>query len=285
MMKPTIAKTRFCLVSLFRGVGQVILQKNAVSGFLFLLGIAVNPVTMAVGAILGVIIATSCAGILHYPNKEIEEGLFGYNGALIGIVMFLLYAPSPLTVCLIIIGSILTVLIIRFLMLNFFLPPYTAPYIIVIWGVWILAPDLDLAPATISMSENISTWGIMEGIGQIIFQDNAISGILFLIGILISNKSHALWSIIGGTLATLVAMFLTMPQNLILAGLFGYNASLSAIALSNGRKRWLAPIVGSILTVPIAIAFMSADIIVLTAPFVIASWIILLIQRKFTLTH
>ncbi|WP_445358326.1 urea transporter [Microbulbifer sp. ANSA005] len=115
MMKPTITKTKYCLASLFRGIGQVILQKNAVSGFLFLLGIAVNSVTMAVGAILGVIIATSCAGILHYPNKEIEEGLFGYNGALIGIVMFLLYAPSPLTVCLIIIGSILTVLIIRFL--------------------------------------------------------------------------------------------------------------------------------------------------------------------------
>ncbi|WP_444935867.1 urea transporter [Microbulbifer sp. JMSA004] len=69
------------------------------------------------------------------------------------------------------------------------------------------------------------------------------------------------------------------------AGLFGYNASLSAIALSNGRKRWLAPLAGSILTVPIAMAFMSADIIVLTAPFVIASWIILLIQRKLTLTH
>ncbi|WP_444946801.1 urea transporter [Microbulbifer sp. VTAC004] len=280
MTKSTPTKIRYYLVSLFRGVSQVILQKNALSGVLFLSGVAVNSVTMALGAALGVITATVCAGILHYPVKQIEEGLFGYNGALIGIVIFLLYAPSPITILLIIGGSALTVLIIRFMMLHIFLPPYTAPYILVIWAIWIFAPTQDLAPAVTPMNEKISTWGIFEGIGQIIFQNNAITGICFLVGLFISNKSHALWSIIGGLLATFLAMFLALPPTLILAGIFGYNASLSAIALSNGSKQWLAPLAGSVLTVPIAMALMGADIIILSAPFVISSWIILLLKRE-----
>ncbi|WP_444908267.1 urea transporter [Microbulbifer sp. SSSA008] len=285
MTKPITTKLGNCLVSIFRGISQVILQRNALSGFLFILGVTVNSITMAIGVVIGVITATACANILNYPVKQIEDGLFGYNGALIGVVIFLLYAPSLMTFLLIVGGSALTVLIMRFMLLHFILPPYTAPYILVIWAIWILAPALDLAPTAAFVNENTSTWGIFEGIGQIIFQNNAITGICFLIGIFISNKSHACWSIIGGMLATSLAMFLALSPTLILAGLFGYNASLSAIALSNGRKRWLAPIAGSILTVPIAMAFMSADIIVLTAPFVIASWIILLIQRKLTLTH
>ncbi|WNZ54186.1 urea transporter [Microbulbifer sp. MKSA007] len=285
MIKPITTKLGNCLVSLFRGISQVILQRNALSGFLFILGVTVNSITMAIGVAIGVITSTACANIFNYPVKQIEDGLFGYNGALIGVVIFLLYAPSLMTFLLIVGGSALAVIIMRFMLLHFILPPYTAPYILVIWAIWILAPALDLAPTVAFVNENTSTWGIFEGIGQIIFQNNAITGICFLIGIFISNKSHALWSIIGGMLATSLAMLLALSPTLILAGLFGYNAPLSAIALSNGRKRWLAPIAGSILTVPIAMAFMSANIIVLTAPFVIASWIILLIQRKLTLTH
>ncbi|AWF81368.1 hypothetical protein BTJ40_11370 [Microbulbifer sp. A4B17] len=285
MTKPILTKLKYCLVSIFRGISQVILQKNALSGFLFLLGVALNSAAMALGVILGVTTATICASILNYPVKQIEDGLFGYNGALIGVVIFLLYAPSLMTVLLIVGGSALTVLIMRFMMLHFVLPPYAAPYILVIWAIWILALTLDVVPTATFENENTSTWGIFEGIGQIIFQNNAITGICFLIGIFISNKSHAFWGIIGGLLATLLAMFLALSPTLILAGLFGYNASLSAIALSNGSKQWLAPLTGSVLTVPIAMAFMSADIIVLTSPFVIASWIILLIQRKLTLTH
>ncbi|WP_366525591.1 urea transporter [uncultured Microbulbifer sp.] len=44
MAKPTPIKVRYFLISLFRGISQVILQKNALSGVLFLFGVAViNP--------------------------------------------------------------------------------------------------------------------------------------------------------------------------------------------------------------------------------------------------
>ncbi|WP_460786717.1 urea transporter [Microbulbifer echini] len=285
MAKPTPIKVRYFLISLFRGISQVILQKNALSGVLFLFGVAVNSTIMALGITLGVITATACACTLHYPAKQIEEGRFGYNGALVGVVIFSLYAPSALTVFLIIGGSALTVFIIRFMMCHISLPAYTAPYILVIWAIWTLAPTLNLASAETLTSEKISTWGVFEGIGQIIFQNNPITGICFLVGVFISSKAHAFWSIIGGVLATLLAMFLDLSPTLILAGVFGYNASLSAIALSNGSKQWLAPLAGSVLTVPIAVTLMSADVIILTAPFVLSSWIIWFLKRNFSLTH
>ncbi|WP_444904774.1 urea transporter [Microbulbifer sp. CnH-101-E] len=285
-MKKSISTKVCCfLVSLLRGISQVILQKNALSGALFLFGVAVNSITMAIGVLVGVISSTIFAHIKHYPVNDIEEGLFGYNGALIGVVVFSLYAPSSLTVFLIIAGSALTVLIMRLMMIHFPLPAYTAPYILVIWVIWAMAPALNLEPAITSMSEKISTWGIFEGIGQIIFQNNAITGACFLLGIFISNKLHALWGIIGGLFATLLAELLSLSTTLILAGIFGYNASLCAIALTSRSKLWFAPLVGSALTVPIAMAFINAGIIVLTAPFVLSSWAILLLKKRFSLTY
>jgi urea transporter len=285
-MKKSISTKVCCfLVSLLRGISQVILQKNALSGALFLFGVAVNSITMAIGVLVGVISSTIFAHIKHYPVNDIEEGLFGYNGALIGVVIFSLYAPSSITVFLIIAGSALTVLIMRLMMIHFPLPAYTAPYILVIWVIWAMAPALNLEPAITSMSEKISTWGIFEGIGQIIFQNNAITGACFLLGIFLSNKLHALWGIISGLFATLLAELLSLSTTLILAGIFGYNASLCAIALTSRSKQWLAPLVGSALTVPIAMAFINAGIIVLTAPFVLSSWSILLLKKRFSLTY
>ncbi|USD23591.1 urea transporter [Microbulbifer variabilis] len=285
-MKKSISTKVSCfLVSLLRGISQVILQKNALSGALFLFGVAVNSITMAIGVLVGVISSTIFAHIEHYPVNDIEEGLFGYNGALIGVVIFSLYAPSSITVFLIIAGSALTVLIMRLMMIHFPLPAYTAPYIMVIWVIWAMAPALNLEPAITSMSEKISTWGIFEGIGQIIFQNNAITGACFLLGIFISNKLHALWGIIGGLFATLLAELLSLSTTLILSGIFGYNASLCAIALTSRSKLWFAPLVGSALTVPIAMAFINAGIIVLTAPFVLSSWAILLLKKRFSLTY
>ncbi|WP_444900753.1 urea transporter [Microbulbifer sp. VAAC004] len=285
-MKKSISTKVCCfLVSLLRGISQVILQKNALSGAFFLFGVAVNSITMAIGVLVGVISSTIFAHIKHYPVNDIEEGLFGYNGALIGVVIFSLYAPSSLTVFLIIAGSALTVLIMRLMMIHFPLPAYTAPYIMVIWVIWAMAPALNLEPATTSMSEKISTWGIFEGIGQIIFQNNAITGACFLLGIFISNKLHALWGIIGGLFATLLAELISLSTTLILAGIFGYNASLCAIALTSRSKLWFVPLSGSVLTVPIAIALMGIDLIILTAPFVISSWTILLLTRNSSLNY
>ncbi|WP_444922110.1 urea transporter [Microbulbifer sp. CnH-101-G] len=276
MMHP---KLSFFFISSLQGISQVILQRNVLSGALFLFGVAVNSINMALGATLGVITATACANALYYPAEHIKDGLFGYNGALTGVVIFSLYAPSPLTILLIIGGSALTVLIMRLMMIHFFLPAFTTPYILVVWVIWGMAPILDLEPAAAFISGKFTTWGIFEGVGQVIFQDNAITGICFLVGILVSNKSHALWALIGVVLATLLAELLSLPQTLILTGIFGYNACLSAIALANKSKYWFAPLAGVVITVPTVMAFMGAGIIALSAPFVISSWAILLLKK------
>ena len=64
------------LKTFLRGVGQVMLQKNSITGLLFLAGIFYNSWLMGIGTVVGLVAGTFTAYILRYKN--IEDGLFGF---------------------------------------------------------------------------------------------------------------------------------------------------------------------------------------------------------------
>ena len=81
-----------------RGIGQVMFQDNALTGLLFLVGIAAagfeeSPsfaLLMAVGGLVGTIVGTLTAKLLGYDEKDIRDGIYGFNGTLVGIAHALL---------------------------------------------------------------------------------------------------------------------------------------------------------------------------------------------------
>ena len=74
---------------LLRGAAQVMFQCNAWCGLLFLAGIFWGAYSsglpeVAWGALLGVMVSTATGFILNLQPEEGQEGLWGFNGILVG---------------------------------------------------------------------------------------------------------------------------------------------------------------------------------------------------------
>ena len=75
------------LLILGRGVGQVMFQNNALSGALMFVGFLLNTRQMALLAVAGNIVGTLAAYLSGYSHEDIENGLYGFNGTLVGIAI------------------------------------------------------------------------------------------------------------------------------------------------------------------------------------------------------
>src|SRR6516164_1961003 len=69
----------------FRSLGQVFFQENALTGLLFAIGIALSSPRMALGAIVGSAIGSATAWILKFDRLVLKAGIYGINAAVIGI--------------------------------------------------------------------------------------------------------------------------------------------------------------------------------------------------------
>jgi urea transporter len=60
-------------------------------------------------------------------------------------------------------------------------------------------------------------------------------------------------------------------------GLYGYNATLAAIALFLWRRSAIPPLLGILLSVPLTEMIPRVGLPALTAPFVLATWLVLML--------
>lgn len=74
---------------IFRGVGQVFFCCNAVTGLIFLIALYIGGVTAGLAATVGVISSTVAAYLLGFSDDDIEAGLYGFNGTLVGPCLLL----------------------------------------------------------------------------------------------------------------------------------------------------------------------------------------------------
>jgi len=114
--------------------------------------------------------------------------------------------------------------------------------------------------------------------------------VLFLVGIFISDRKHAAWVLAGAVLGMLVASYHLAagargldPERLIdraqfeniALGLYGYNATLAAVALSLWRRSLIPPVLGILVSVPLTEFVPLLGLPALTAPFVLATWLVM----------
>ena len=116
-----------------RGVGQVMFQNNAVSGLLMLVGIACNSWLLALFALLGNFVGTLTAFFSGYSKEDIEDGLYGFNGTLVGIAVGIFMATGIASLPLLVAGSVLSTWIARVFGYQKLLPGFTAPFILTVW--------------------------------------------------------------------------------------------------------------------------------------------------------
>ncbi|MBW7930612.1 MAG: urea transporter [Gammaproteobacteria bacterium] len=258
------------------------LQQSALAGVLFLVGVFGNSVPMATGGILGTLAGMAAGRLLRVPAADIAAGLYGFNGALVGMALPAFLAPGWAVFMLIVAGSALSSLLMatvrRWLG---WLPAYTAPFVLSTWLMLAAAAALALPPALGDGLPLRPGWvaAVLRGLGQVMFQDSALAGLIFLAGLAVHSWRAAAWALAGSLCGLLCALLLGFPADLASAGLFGFNGALAGIALGlRPGSRLLLPLAGIVLSTLLLRAFQLAGLPALTAPFVLASWAVLALQ-------
>ncbi len=106
---PLTAKAFFA--GSIRGVGQVFLANNIISGCLVLLSIMLCSRISAVAAFVGSLVGAAVAALVGEDVASIENGLYGFNPSLILTAMVMFYVPSLGSLSFGIVASVITVFI------------------------------------------------------------------------------------------------------------------------------------------------------------------------------
>lgn len=261
----------------FVGIGQIMLQPCWMTGALFVLGVAMQSLVLAGFLLAAAGIGTVVAKALRYDAQELEAGLFGFNGALVGLLAAVMFAPSGLMLILAALGVILSTWIMH-LFLRAKLPAYTAPFVLTGWLLLYLGYQLGLPAAALTTASDLPwrlPFGALTGVGQVLFQQSDLSALLFLLGLLCSSRRAAAAALLGSLCGGLLGQAIGAAAS---SGLYGYNGALAAIALSGQAPRLCG--LGVVLTVPILLVFHHLSLPALTAPFVLATWFVLVAAAR-----
>lgn len=255
------------------GIAQITFFHQPKIGAVFLLGIAIHSPYSALTCLVGAIIANFAAERMNYPPQKIREGLYGFNGALLGLALPI-FLPNPLAVwiCLLL-GAFSTAILYKWMSWRG-LPPLTFPYVLLTW----FSIGLSGTQTRKSISEGTSIWEeSIHGLGQIFFADSILTGLVILLGIGMVSWRYAIWVSIGAMLGVLPALWWT-DDYVIAEGLISLNISLCFLALLHlqlvERKRYI--LVYGIITAALYLLFYvvlsSFTLPVLTFPFIISVW-------------
>lgn len=298
-----------------RGVGQVVFQNNMLSGIVILIALFYNSWIYGSICILGAVVGTLTAILLKADKGLIKDGLFGFNGALVGLALVAFTSenfrtgavPSAYMIAYIVFAAAFTSILfssLAALLGPHKVAPLTMPFVLIGW-LFLFAvlkfDNIHAGPLAKPVSPDqfpphvpyiLPTWymGIGNAIGQIFFQDNWISGYIIALGIAINSRISAIMALIGAGLAALTAVVFGGPEGAIRDGLFGYNAALTAIALGGfflvlTPRSFIYTLFGVVVTTwlwaSVAIFLKPIGMPVLTSTFVIVTWAMLIGQYGF----
>ena len=276
-----------------RGVGQVFFQENAITGACFVLGLAASSMLMAAGAVIGTAIGTATAWAVKFDKSELSAGIYGFNSALVGIATLFFFRPGATSIALLAFGCVVAALVTWLMRRYLPLPTYTTPFIVTTWALFFLGQALGV-PRVEAGAPLVGVGlvgAVAHGVSQVMFQASIWTAILFLVGIALNDWRHATWVLLGSIVGTLVGYYQAAswagtvdPESLVnrglaenvALGLYGYNATLAAVALFLWRRSLIPPLFGMLISVPITDLVPILGLPALTAPFVLATWVVLL---------
>lgn len=273
--------------TLLLGFSQVFLLQSALSGALILAGLFCNSWQLALLALLGCLVSRATASLWRDTKQEIADGLYGFNGTLAGIAIGVYWEISWLSLLLLVIGTALSTWLARAFRRHAQLPGLTAPFIIAVWVlllVSLLAPQgVGLIDSVAQLEEGLPQWKMLgvalgDSVGQVMFQANVLTGLLFFLAIAWESRRKALYALLGALIPMLVIPF--VPEAVWREGLLGYNAVLCAIYWAGtGERRLLYALLSVVLSVLLELLALYAGLIPLTAPFVLSVWGVAQAQR------
>lgn len=282
------------LVSGFRALlcafAQIFLQQRPGFGLALLLALLIGAPNLLGDALLGALAGNLVAQRRGYAQADIDIGLYGYNGALIGLLLSLKLAWTPLLPLLVITLAGLSTLVLhpwmRALRERQWLPAYTLPFVLCGWALPWLSTSLDMPPAPAQAATMLATqdWqalveGTLRGLGQVIFLDHPLAGLCLLVGLLFNDRRAAAWGLAAAALPVALALLSEQPTAGTLAGLHGYSPVLAVIAMAQLHRRPWAPLAALLLSLLLQPSFAAVGLAPLTMPFILACWLVLASSR------
>lgn len=289
-----------------RGIGQVMFQDNVWTGLLFLIGIFWGAFEeglgiVAWGALVGVLASTLTGYIMKLPDQNGAQGLWGFNGVLVGCAFPTFMGNTVWMWIGLIMCSALSTWVrtgLDNIMAPFKVSSLTFPFVLSTWFFLLAARLFDgMPPIHMSTPELpnsihdhlnieflplVTYW--LKGIAQIFLINSWVTGIFFLAGLAVSNVRAAVWAAIASALSLFIVILWKGPGADIADGLYGFSAVLTGIALgatfcNNSWKSAIWAIIGIIVTVFIQAGmnafFSPMGLPTLTGPFCVATWIFL----------
>lgn len=298
--------------TVLRGIGQVMFQDSLLTGLLFLIGIFWGAYLegsgiVGWGALVGVIVSTLTGYILDLPDENGSQGLWGFNGVLVGCAFPTFMGNTVWMWIALILCSAMTTWV-RTALNNIMSPwkvsSFTFPFVLCTWLFLLAArymhgmpPAFESVPAVASETlghldmnfiDLVIYW--LKGISQVFLINSWVTGICFLVGLALCSWRAALWGAIASAEALLIIILWQGPAADIAEGLYGFSAVLTGIALgatfcnSNNWKTWIWALLGIAATVFIQAgmnaAFAPLGLATLTGPFCLGTWLFLIPQYK-----
>jgi urea transporter len=292
---------------ILRGVGQVFFCCNAVTGLIFLVALFIGGITAGAAATVGVISSTVAAYLLGFSEDDIDAGLYGFNGTLVGPCLFLFLENSPQLWLYVVLASVLSSVVLAALMRilgPYKIPASTSPFVLTCWMFMVavysfdsftrgpvLPPPGTPAVVTDAMAIPADMWftALTKGVAEVMFADSVIVGIMFLVGIAIVSLRGALMAFGGTIIGVAFPIMLGANLGLIEMGLYSFNPVLTMMAvgwvfLKPDSKSAVLAVLAGFLTVVcqagLANFLAPIGLPTLTFPFVLVMWMFLFAAGK-----
>jgi len=233
-----------------RGIGQVIFVNNPLSGLLILLALFIQSPWIGLMSLLGVVSSTVTAIAFKLDRDNIRNGIFGFNGILVGAALATFGSGGNgdwnlVWALAVIIFSALTTLMLRTFGVwwasNFNSPPLTLPFnlaTLLFLGLITLIPQSIFQLGEATTDRAVAPLAVLRvltflpaNFGQVFLADKLISGSLILFAVALCTPLGAVVGLLGAILGIVAAIILGILTQDIYAGLWGYNSVLAAMAI------------------------------------------------------
>lgn len=269
-----------------RGISQLCLQTNELTGLFFLAAVFIASPIASVYLLVAAILGPLGRILIGERREVLATGLPGLNPCLIAlsIPVFFNTGWTNIGMWVVLILCIASaVLLVRLFLRIFSFPIIALPFLIIFWILWAIEPHVSfLQPSELHLAAYHTfhpVVAVLYSLGQAIFSATLWSGVLFLIGVLLSNWRHGVVALLGAVIGTFVAYYYSnvAPESANL-GLYGFNGVLAAVAVfvtCQGKLR--LSILGALLATIFIPLIADFGVQTLSAPFVFTTWLMILL--------
>ncbi|MER7420365.1 urea transporter [Micromonospora peucetia] len=295
-----------------RGAAQVVFQNNPLTGLLILVALAWGAFENGQprvfgGGVLGLVVGTVTALALQVDRTSLRQGLFGFSPLLTGLAVPTFLDDRPLMWLYLVLGAMATTVVtlaLNAIFKKWGLTAFTFPFVLTTWVLLMAAYQFDRftvltdmtpkLPGEGSLTGGSFDWDLvptfLRGVSQVYLINSWVTGLIIVVALLVNSRWSALFAVVGTVGATLLALWFGADGASLDKGLYGFNAVLTAIAVGAVMHRpgtlvTVYTLFGIALTLFVQMALATVltplAIPVLTGPFNIATWLLLLPKRHF----